>query len=268
MMKHVIRDAFILLCSLTGVTAWYKKRFSKNKPLVRVLCFHDVEDGKWFSNIITGLKEEYHFVSPAEFGTREFSIDKINLLLTFDDGYKSWVDNVLPVLEEEGLKGIFFVASGLLNSAHNQAAVEKFMTEQLTISVRKPLSWEGAKQLLEAGQTIGGHTVTHVRANILNPGVFKEEVVTDRVAIYRETGVEPIHFAYPFGSKNDFNEDTHELIAEVGYQYCFSAEPGFYSGEGIVARTLIEDRQSLPSIRRWIDGGYDIFSVLKRILPI
>jgi peptidoglycan/xylan/chitin deacetylase (PgdA/CDA1 family) len=53
-------------------------------------------------------------VSLDDFFSGRLSAEKINVVITFDDGYKSWVTNVLPALKELELPATFFVSSGFV----------------------------------------------------------------------------------------------------------------------------------------------------------
>ncbi len=112
-MKKQIRNILITLISLTGVSFLYRFKMRRKGPLVRVLCLHDVPDKAWFSMLISTISQRYNVLSPQDFVEQTFDTNKVNVLLTFDDGYQSWVDVALPVLREKEITAVFFVNSGL-----------------------------------------------------------------------------------------------------------------------------------------------------------
>ncbi len=264
-MKHKVRDLIILCISLSGVSYLYRVYLRRYGPLVRILCFHDVADKDWFEQVIEMISKNYHLITPEDFKTKEFATDKINILLTFDDGYQSWIDNCLPVLEKYQAKGIFFINSGLLDIAHDVNEVEKYMKERLLILPKKALTWSGAKQLIEAGHTIGGHTVSHPNLASLSLGEAKEEITSDKTRIESVLGLVIDNFAYPFGTKSHTTEDLINFT-ETLYSYQYSAMTGFVedSRDKLIPRTLMEKNQFLSRIKSWICGSYDVFNFLKK----
>lgn len=266
-MNHLIRDILISFFQYSGISYWYRLRQSKQGPLVRVLCFHDVADPKWFSGVIGLLNDRYHVVTPGQFYSHEFVDDKINILLTFDDGYKTWIDNCLPELEKFAFKGLFFVNSGLLDCAEDKTLRDEFYRSKLLISPKEPLTWEGVRRLKAAGHQIGGHTINHVRMSQVSAEEVTREVVTDKHRHEEMLNKTLVAFAYPFGTKKDYTKETMKQVGEAGYQYQFSAVSGFTQISDIsvlIPRTLIENNQSLLSIKSWIEGGYDVFNKLIR----
>lgn len=262
--KHKFRDLIIWTISFLGLSFLYQVYLRRRGPLVRILCFHDVADVSWFEQVIKMISKNYHLITPEEFHLQKFNSEKINILLTFDDGYQSWVDNCLPVLKKYELKGLFFVTSGLLDLAADTDKVATYMKERLLITPKKPLTWEGAKQLVEAGHTIGGHTVTHPNLAKLSEAEAKEEIMDDKYQLESKLELTLDDFAYPFGTENYINQSLLNLTKTV-YPYQYSAVTGFYSVKNIklIPRTLIEKNQPISQVKNWIGGSYDIFYILK-----
>jgi len=83
----------------------------KYGPLVRIIAFHEIKDNEVeaFKNKLKFLKNNFNIISPKDFYNKNLSDKKLNILLTFDDGYKSWLKNVIPRLEKEKISAIFFL---------------------------------------------------------------------------------------------------------------------------------------------------------------
>jgi peptidoglycan/xylan/chitin deacetylase (PgdA/CDA1 family) len=266
-MKHRIRDSFIWLISVLGIVRLYRWRKKKKWPLVRVIAFHDVDDVEWFESVVKMLHEQYNILTPRDFHQKLLDENKINVLVTFDDGYQSWIDVVLPVLETYKIKGLFFVSSGLLNAADDPHEAAKFTKECLLLShERELLTWEGAENLLRAGHTIGGHTQTHPDLATLEGAELCEEIAGDKRELERKLDIRLRDFAYPFGKKCYCSDAAHTAAGVAGYSHLYTAEPGFFQdrqGTEDIPRMLIENNQSLGSLKRWMEGGYDLFSVFR-----
>lgn len=264
-MKHHIRDILILLISYLGLAFLYRWYISRRGPLVRILCFHDVPDAAWFEEIVAMLVREYVVITPAAFHTQKFVPEKINILFTFDDGYQSWVDVCLPVMERYGVKGIFFINSGLLDCADDAQTIAAYMHERLLLgTVRQPLTWDGARALVAIGHTIGGHTYSHQRLPILTLVEAEIEIQKDKQLLESKLDIVLRDFAYPYGRVNDFTNKVTEVVKVSGYTFIYTAVSAFSNGTPInVGRTLIEKQQSFHSLRCWLGGSYDIISAIK-----
>lgn len=98
------------------------KGISTKKALgeVRVLCFHgictDLEpyiNGRFlqvgvFNALIRNLSPIAHFLSLDEFLAGNTKADKLNILVTFDDGYANNAELALPVLEKYAVPAVIF----------------------------------------------------------------------------------------------------------------------------------------------------------------
>ncbi len=114
--------------------------------------------------------------------------------LTFDDGPSPRTDEVLDILEREGIKATFFV------------------TLQDTEANRQRL-----KRAADAGHTIGLHSSSHRYTEIYES---VEAFLADYYQLYtwigQTTGQYPTVFRFPGGSINNYNRATYqEIIAEM-----------------------------------------------------
>lgn len=99
--------------------------------------------------------------------------------LTFDDGpTPHFTDEILRILDEEGIKATFFLTGGEL---------EKYPGE--------------GKRIAAAGHEIGNHTFSHKRMILVSPSFVRSEIEkTDE--LIRAAGYEGlIHFRPPYGKK-------------------------------------------------------------------
>lgn len=266
-MKRVVRDVIIWWYSISGATDRYQRAIAKQQPLVRVVAFHNVADKQWFSDVIAVLCEDYQVISPEDFMNGNLASDRINVLLTFDDGYQSWLSNVLPVLEAYRIRGLFFINSGLLDVAEDALAVESYMREQLLINPRQPLTWDGAKILLEYGHTLGGHTVNHKNLAAVKKAKREQEILEDKSRTESMCQLQLEYFAFPFGTEAHVSKAALATARAAGYHYAMLATPGFTRpDEFATPRILVEEGQSVASVKRWVEGGYDLFYSLKKRL--
>lgn len=225
-MKKIIRNIVIVLTYLTSIPFW--RWLSLKKPLVRVWCLHEVADNQvwYFLEKLSWLKKNYHVITPEQFKNRQFSVAKVNVLLTFDDGYESWFRNVLPVLNEEQVKAIFFINNEFLPQA---------------------------SKLVEAGHTLGGHSISHSRLTALSSEQLTQEV---------GQSIKSDFFAYPFGDKHSYNQAVINEVKKSGYQFCFTILPGFndsLTNPYLLHRDSLDANMPLLIFKLWLKGSYDLW---------
>ncbi len=266
-LAHCIRNFFIASVSLLGITWMYRRYTRSTGPLVRVIVFHDVCDSEWFRKSITLITSRYHVLTPDDFLHGIFDEKRINVLITFDDGYASWVTTCLPIFNEKNIRALFFINSGLIDVYGNTEMQEQYMRDNLLLTPRKSLSWDGVRALHNAGHMIGGHTSTHARLATCEINTQEREIVDDKKRIETMIGSTLSTFAYPFGQRNDYTDSTESLVRKADYVRAFTTEGTFVSsGDPYrTARLCIEDDLSVLSLAWWIEGGYDIYRKLKNL---
>lgn len=264
--RHIFRDGIILFFSVSGIT-WLYRNFIIRSPRVRIIVFHDVPDSARFSQIIHTLTHSYRVLTPSEFFEKKCDTKKTNILITFDDGYASWQEVVLPVLKEHRLSALFFINSGLVDNAHDGEATNTFMREQLHINPKRTLSWNDVRELKEAGHTIGGHTTTHQNLKTLSDSVLRTEIETDKKKIEKELNCTINDFAYPFGTRHHVSKQMENVLRSAGYTRAYTAIGRFVPGGAtfFIPRLCIETNQLPKTVKRWVDGSYDIFDLVKTI---
>ena len=84
-------------------------------------------------------------------------IDESSIRLSFDDGGVSFLTLIAPILEKNGFKGYFFIATGFLNT-------DGFLSDEQVV------------ELYKRGHFVGSHSHTH--RQMMN-ALSKEELMTD-----------------------------------------------------------------------------------------
>ena len=128
----------------------------------RVVAFHDIPDRAIFHDRIRWLKSNFEILSVEELFKAPANPDRIQIAITFDDGFRCWLENAAPVLEEEGVPALFFVCSGLVGGTREEGLA--VIRERLN-RCRPGLEPLLLPEMLElAGNPlfeIGGHTTNH-----------------------------------------------------------------------------------------------------------
>ncbi len=117
------------------------------------------------------------------------------VVFTFDDGSTDHFQTVRPLLRDFGFPALFYVCTAKLNR-----------TGYLTS--------EQVRMLWEEGHTIGSHSHSHRRLDVLPDEQIKEELELSAIAIEKIIGQRPVHFAPPGGF---YNTTVQELAYRLGY---------------------------------------------------
>ncbi|HEU5118138.1 MAG TPA: polysaccharide deacetylase family protein [Isosphaeraceae bacterium] len=88
------------------------------------------------------------------------------------------------------------------------------------------LSWDGVREWVQAGFSVGAHTSTHRKLSSLSPSEQAAELIEPRRRIEQETGRPVLSLAYPFGDPSAFTAETKRLALEAGYRAAFALRSG------------------------------------------
>jgi len=211
-----------------------------------VLMYHRFEENKYPStnikikNFIEHLdlikKNQFKFINPNNF--EKALLDQKNekkILLTIDDGFKSFYDNAWPILKAEAIPFILFVntrevgAYGYMNWAQiNEIAKEEFAH-------------------------IGNHSFSHeYLVDKKNEEIIYDinRAITD---LKNNVGYNSSFFSYPFG---EYSSDFKSIIKDFGFKYAF----GQHSG-------VVDETKDLHELPRFpINESYGELNRFKTIL--
>jgi len=126
----------------------------RRQPVSRFVTFHDLPSKTLgcFKANLHFLKQSTNVVSLADFFSGRLSSEKINVVITFDDGYKSWVSDAIPVLQELKLPATFFVSSGFVGLSREDEA--EFIRSRLFLPlgprrITGGLNFEDVRRIVE-----------------------------------------------------------------------------------------------------------------------
>lgn len=224
-------------------------------PRVRALMYHRIADAPRdpfsvspdvFDAQMRLLAEARRAVSLED--VRRFVLGKQTLprdacLVTIDDGLLSTLTEALPILRRWGVPAVAFVSAGLVGSGHRYP--EAYM------------GWEEVRTLLASGIVeIGSHAYTHRSLGLILPEEARREAAKSKEHLEDRLGVPIRAFAYPFGTRADFNPLTERALADAGYSIAFN------SMHGAIRRGM--DPISLPRVK--VEGGEPLwmFRLLRR----
>jgi len=162
----------------------------------------------------------YKAISFADVGM-ESSLEK-SVIITFDDGYASFVHFAFPFLGTYGFKATINIIGQDVGS---------FLLDK---GARPMLSWDEYRYLAASGRvSIGCHTDRlHVLRNQGAAGVSSEALLEDlerfQSIFKREMGAPSEIIAWPYGF---YNEQSISVARKAGFKYLLTSKNGLYSND-------------------------------------
>lgn len=248
MNARVTRRAFLqaVVCVITLPKTVFSREIIREHT-IPVLLYHDISyEIKDDYTITPGLfaaqmewlyQKGYKAVSLDEAGSA--SSNDNTVIITFDDGYASFVNYAFPVLRTYNFKATINIIGKYVNA---------FMDDRV---VRPMLSWDEYRYLAASGLiSLGCHT-DHLH-NFRHKGVIgvsEESLLNDLKGFQdrfaREMGAASDIIAWPYGF---YNNKSISAAQKAGFRYILTSDAGLYksSGESTkIPRTNINEQNRL-----------------------
>lgn len=133
------------------------------------------------------------------------------VMLTFDDAWRDQYAYALPILEELGMRAVFYAYTATIGSPDT-------------------MSWDDLRELARRGHVIGCHSATH--SDLARPFRFEDsaryaqrlqrEIAGARAVMEQELGFPVAHFCYPYGF---YNTNVIALVRAAGYRTAMTVNP-------------------------------------------
>lgn len=175
-----------------------------------ILLYHHIEPApasllyrintETFENHLSYLSAHgYHTITLAQL--RQAILDGMLLppkpvIITFDDGNVDNYEYAFPIMQKYGFTGTVYIVA-------NRLGAEGY------------LSIEQLQELAAAGWEIGSHSMTHLDLANAPPQQLRQEIISSRLHLEKEIGVDVRSFAYPFGA---FTSTLGKKVENYGYR--------------------------------------------------
>ncbi len=242
----------------------------KERPVRRIIALHDIPPAHHalFRHKMEWLKSHCHIVSLPDLAHgKNLDPMKLNVALSFDDGFKEYATFVAAALTELSIPATFFTPSGALDISGEEAA--RFSKDGLRRSTT--FEFMTRNELRELSQNslfiIGGHTTHHKDVATLDREGLDKEITEDKRALEQVTEKPVEWFAYPFGGITNISAEAIRTIEKSGYIHAFSILPSFWKKKDhphIVGRDSLSVLDSDELWDSWLKGGYDTMTALKQ----
>ena len=134
--------------------------------------------------------------------------------LTFDDGYRDFVDEAAPILQAFDCPATVFLITGRMGGSFTTS-------DRVELPI---MSWRDAAHLRTTGIELGSHTVSHAKLNHLSSDQVRDELTTSLAAMASQAGATgDVWLSYPYGRCTD---EVKRIAREVGYAGALTIGPG------------------------------------------
>lgn len=221
---------FVVAC--VGNTSGNRSADNPGEPLwqklntdfeVVCLVYHRFGDDRYPSTNTSVSVFEEHLKYLSDNGFKSFTVsgllgdtsalanDSKKVLITVDDGFASFYEHGIPLLEKYKMKATLFVN-----------------TE--SVGWGDYLSWQQLKELKTKGVEIGSHSHQHKyfvnEPDSSRARVFEEDLLKAEALFEEHLGVVPKTYVYPYG---EFSDDLVEVIKKHDYEIAFAQNSGLLS---------------------------------------
>jgi peptidoglycan/xylan/chitin deacetylase (PgdA/CDA1 family) len=199
----------------------------RRTQVVRVLFLHESPEAhaERLRRHLSWLREHFNVIDFDRFkrlfeGSLVLEDDRPAALLTFDDGLATNYEIAAPILENAGMRGMFFVVPGF--SVRTGDDARRFYLER--IRDRRPpltpMTPEQIRDLSARGHTIGNHTLSHARLSDIPEAEYQREIVESAAIIESWIGRPVEAFSWPL-AWNAITSAAHRLACQR-HPYCFT----------------------------------------------
>src|SRR3989338_7220744 len=253
MWEMLMRFRHVLAYSLPFLLGLKRCRSVVNLLLnnsLSILLYHDIPNHLFdsFRAQMQFLQKHYQLITPNEFeqiARGDKTVVGHQLLLSFDDGFKSNFHVAKEILTPLNIKALFFVPPSFVDCADRVMQIA-FMQNRLRLRAMDisgdmaPMSWDDLRWLIRSGHTIGSHTMTHAcLSKIISPEELFYEVAQSKKILEAQLQQSIEHFAYPLGDVDSINSVALSLALKH-YRYVYSGVRGNYC-----ARSRVFYRESM-----------------------
>jgi peptidoglycan/xylan/chitin deacetylase (PgdA/CDA1 family) len=190
-----------------------------------VLMYHDVT-AENYHRFVRQMEKLAQLATPV--GTdsiSELQKGKHYVAVTFDDGFASTIELVLPGLTHKAIPATFFIPTAYLGK--EAAWIANIDRRQ---RVGRIITADSLRLLCKHNYvTIGSHGINHRRLTEMKDDEAREELTESKRLLENITGKEVKGHSFPFGAYND----SHITMArKAGYDHVFTIDPTVAIGGG------------------------------------
>ncbi|MEM9932493.1 MAG: polysaccharide deacetylase family protein [Bacteroidota bacterium] len=228
-----------------------------------ILMYHNIADEISYNTLsLAQLQEQLaYLLDRVELMSMDAYVERVleggtteeMVSLTFDDGYVSFEELVLPELEKYQIPASLYIPAAHI-ATHNR-------WDRDNTDVQLPiLDWEGIRRMANHPLvTIGAHSMTHRKIGLLPEEEVRYEITESKKLLEKGTGHPVDYFSFPFGQLVDMGAYALAVLEEAGYRAACSTLWGLTNHKGNryqLNRISVDPTDSLETFRKKCEQKY------------
>lgn len=168
------------------------------------------------------------------------------IVITFDDGYRDFLETALPAMEKRGMTCSLYVTTGFI-----QGDVRTRVQGQ---PADRMLDWDQVREISQSRIEIGAHSHTHPHLDTLNTSQLLANTRLPKQLLEDKIQLEVKSFAYPHGY---CGPRVQRFTREAGYANAAGVRDMFSHAHDDyfnIARLMLRSSDSLEKVRSWLQG--------------
>ncbi len=165
--------------------------------------------------------------------------------LTFDDGYRNFVTEVVPELSSRGFGATLYVVTGDVGgTAGWPGGAGKHLA-----------SWDQLRAVDDLGFEIGAHSHTHPQLDLLPRRAVEDEVKNSMSELRQNLGHDIQGFCYPHGF---YSKAVRSAVVDAGFSYACAVRHKMSRAADdrfALARIVVERSTSTTMLQAWLAGN-------------
>ena len=172
-----------------------------NYTKIPVLLYHSINNDIANNQInLIEFEKQIKYLKDKNYRSIEFKEinpnKKNQVIVTFDDGYKDIILDVLPILKKYNIKAICFIVTNYIGKYNIWDSNKTNYKKKELLNNSDIFEW------INNGMLIGSHTHNHYDLTKLNFDELEKEILTSKNILEDKFSTPISDFCYPFGKIN------------------------------------------------------------------
>lgn len=242
-MSNLLKHVLFLALEILKINAFFRLL---NRGKVKVLMYHSISiPGQYFTNAVSPesfsrqisyLRRNFAMLRITQNGDFiGYDRNRVNILLTFDDGFIDNYNIAAKVLVKNDVYGIFFLIADCLSNGSPPWFINTSSNYKLCES-HNTLNAQQAKELILMGHAVGSHSLSHLNFADLTLESGIHDALASKKQIESLLGFEITSFSFPWGKFID----GQPVILSRYFRRVFTTKHGFNSiGDNVFYRNEV-----------------------------
>ncbi len=256
LLKKIIK---IVVCIISTCTGYQRVcRNQTNKEGLAILTYHSISNEiepdetvtpEEFEKQLQYIKENYKVILLEEAVEYiQTDIEKVSgsIVITFDDGYSDNYHYAYPLLKKHSFPATIFLISDFINDKEG-----------------KYLSQSQIHEMRGNNISFGSHTISHRILTSLGKEEIIKEIRDSKYILESQLDQKINSFAYPVGTRVDFNDEIMKTVKASKYAYACSNVYGINGNDTDIfalKRIGIETSDNFFIFKKKLNGTLNILS--------